>query len=95
MTATHYKVTAPAKALNREGFYVAVRNQLSRVANSIGLDRHEREELLDCGYGDLVLTHWNQLLADPEVHAGAIPEWVWNRYSRRATRACLKRWDSL
>lgn len=94
MTATHFKLAA-ARTLNREGFQVAVRNHLSRVANSIGLDRYDREELLDAGFSDLVLQHWNNLLADPEVHSGTIPEWVWNRHSRAATRACLKRWDGL
>jgi hypothetical protein len=92
MTARKSLVVSSTRAASLEAFRTGVRNNLSRLANLIGADDFDRDELTDMADGDRVLRHWETLLADPEVRGRAIPEWVWSRHARAATRECTRAW---
>jgi len=74
-------------------FRSAVRNNLSKVANSVGLDSYDRDELMDMAESDLALRHWKALSSMGENEP--IPEWIWNQKVRAATRLCTKAWGRL
>lgn len=93
-TVTKPRIVVPSpKAVEEGSFRISVRNNLSKVANAIGLDRWDREELMDLAESDRVLHHWQALIQ--EVGAQDIPEHTWNRHVRAATRACLVGWGGL
>ena len=90
MTARPPLVVSSTREATLENFRTAVRNNLSKIANLIGLDAFERDELMDLADSDRVLSRWQQLLS--EAPGPAIPYWVWNSHTRAATRTCLARW---
>lgn len=79
-----------SKPVSAESFQITVRNNLSKVANLLGLSDWDRDELMDLAHSDRVHQRWLELLADPEVKGEAIPEWVWSRYAKAATRDCAQ-----
>jgi hypothetical protein len=88
-TPPRYQLSS-CKPVSAESFQITVRNNLGRLANLLDLSDWDREELQDMAHIDRVHDRWRELLADPEVKGASIPEWVWNRYAKAATRDCAK-----
>lgn len=99
MMATPLKpkfTVATTREVCLESFQIAVRNNLSRLANIIGLDPFDRDELSDLAFSDRVLGHWGQLLEEARAQDGpAVPEPIWNRHTKAATRDCANAWGKI
>ncbi len=78
------------KAVDEMAFQLAVRNNLGRLANLIGLGESDREELQEMAHNPQIRSFWLDMLGDPDVRDTSIPEWVWNRHARAATHACIR-----
>ena len=86
-------VIPPSREVDPSSFVAAVRNNLSKVANCLGFDRWDRDELVDLAESDRVHRHWKNLLT--EVGSRDIPEHVWNTHVRAATRECVAYWGQV
>ena len=86
-------------ASTREGswqsFQSGVRNSLGRLANLVGLDPSDRDELMDLAHSDRAWAHWRRLLEENSGSSGHTPEHIWNHHVRAATRDCVAHWGQI
>ena len=86
-------IVSPPREAKETSFRAAVRNNLSKVANALGLDAFDRDELLDMADSDRVLSHWKDLANAGYGHS--ISEWEWNKHVRSAARDCANKWGRI
>ena len=88
-----FQVVSAPRRVEEKHFRSAVRNSLSKIANAVGLDALDRDDLMDLADADLVQPHWKALAS--KGSGGRIPEWVWNQQVRAATRSCAQAWGPI
>ena len=81
------------RGMSEEDFRTAVKNSLSKMSNLTGLDRFDRDELMDLSDSDHVLHHWRDLVRSAAT-SNEFTEWAWGQHIKAATRACASAWSA-